>query len=29
VEAEAEVFVNDDGCWPALVLAPATFIEHN
>jgi len=29
VEAEEGVFVNSDHCWPALVLAPPVFIEHN
>ena len=29
VEIEEGVFVNDDSGWPALALAPATFIEHN
>ena len=28
-EVEPGVYENDDSCWPELVLAPATFIEHN
>lgn len=28
-EVEAGIFENDDSCWPEMVLAPATFVEHN
>ena len=26
---DAGVFLNDDGCWPTLAVAPGPFIEHN
>lgn len=29
VEVEEGVFENDDDCWPEMVLAPSTFVEHN
>jgi len=28
-EVEPGVYENDDNCWPEMVLAPDTFIEHN